>query len=164
MASRQFFDPLTLLRVAPVVSSSAALWFSHDQYFFLKVFLRIEEHDKVKPVIPAYFRKFFNGGVVRLLPLYAITIGTGIANSYSRPAAAHLWYACGAAFALAHFTFVPAVMWKVEHLANEENDAKGTGAEYLKKWLDVHTIRSIVVDFPAWLCFSIAALKSLKSV
>ncbi|RYP81821.1 hypothetical protein DL770_005776 [Monosporascus sp. CRB-9-2] len=159
MASRQFFDPLTLLRVAPVVSSSAALWFSHDQYFFLKVFLRIEERDKVKPVVPAYFRKFFNGGLSRLLPLYAITIGTGIANSYSRPAAAHLWYACGAAFALAHFTFVPAVMWKVEHLANEENDAKGTGAEYLKKWLDVHTIRSIVVDFPAWLVDPPAASK-----
>ncbi|RYP76512.1 hypothetical protein DL771_001746 [Monosporascus sp. 5C6A] len=163
MASRQFFDPLTLLRVAPVVSSSAALWFSHDQYFFLKVFLHIEEH-KAEPAIPAYFRKFFNGGLARLLPLYAITIGTGIANSYSRPAAAHLWYACGAAFALAHFTFVPAVMWKVEHLANEENDAKGTGAEYLKKWLDVHMIRSVIVDFPAWICFSIAALKSLKSV
>lgn len=166
MASKQFFDPLTLLRVAPVVSSSAALWFSHDQYFFLNAFLRIEEHEKAGSVIPLYFRKFFPAALVPIFTLYGVSIGTGIGNAWARPATtpAHIWYACGAAFALAHFTFVPAVMWKIEHICNEENDDKGTAPEYLRKWLNVHAIRSFLVDFPAWICFSIAALKSLKSV
>ncbi len=52
----------------------------------------------------------------------------------------------------------------VEHLHNEENDARGAGPEYLKKWLGVHTVRSLVADLPAWVCFSIAALKSLRPV
>ncbi|EMR64818.1 hypothetical protein MGN70_001064 [Eutypa lata] len=165
MASKQFFDPLTLLRVAPVVSSSVALRYARDQHFFLNAFLKIEERDKAGPVIPLYFRQFFPAALVPVFTLYGITIGTGIANSWARPAAApaHLWYACGAALALAHFAFVPAVMWKIEHLCNEEND-KGTAPEYLRKWLNVHAFRSFVVDFPAWVCFSIATLKSLKSV
>ncbi|KAI0803892.1 hypothetical protein GGR55DRAFT_380547 [Xylaria sp. FL0064] len=160
MASKAFFDPLVLLRVAPVVTTTMAMRFSHDQYFFLGNFLAPPHRDKANDIVPSYFTTFFMRGIWDIGILYTLTPAIGITNFYSHPNGAWKWYAAGTALALFHLAFAPFVMYKVKGLADDE--PKGQGNKLLRQWLDVHILRSWLADVPAWLCFTIGCLKSLQ--
>lgn len=109
MASGAFFDPITLLRAAPLVSSTAALCFSYDQYLFLNNFLRPEHRDEANSLVPSYFATFFMRGLPQLLMFYGVSIGAGAANIWGKPNGASRWFAAGTALAFAHFAFVPKI-------------------------------------------------------
>ncbi|KAF3019693.1 hypothetical protein E8E14_006592 [Neopestalotiopsis sp. 37M] len=163
MASRAFFDPITLLRAAPLISSTAALTYSFDQWNFLANFLRPIHYDNFNTLVPPYFATFWPVGLAQILVLYGVTIGTGIAN-VRQPNGAWQWYAAGTTLAFAHFAFVPKIMWPVQAIFEEVEEPRGNGNKALKWWLNVHSIRSFVADLPAWICFSVAALASLQAV
>ncbi|KAI0133567.1 hypothetical protein BJ170DRAFT_678510 [Xylariales sp. AK1849] len=160
MAYQQFINPVALLRVMPLVASTCAFRFSVDQYFFLNSFLAPQHRQKANELVPSFFKVFFSWGVYTILILYSISIGTGVANFYGKPNDAWQWYAAGTALATAHFTFVPKIMWPTKALF--EDDHKGQSTNELKKWLHIHIIRSALVDFPAWIIFGIACLKSFQ--
>lgn len=107
MASKAFFDPLVLLRVAPVLTSTMAMRFSHDQWLFLENFLVPEHRDKVNAIVPSYFKTFFAKGVWDIGILYTLTTATGISNVASKHGGAWEWYAAGTALAFLHMAFVP---------------------------------------------------------
>jgi hypothetical protein len=109
MSSNQFVDPLTLLRVAPLVTSTAALLFSVDQYVFLDTFLAPQHRHKANEIVPSYFKAFFSKGIVTIFTLYPLSIATGIGNYHANPNGAWQWYAAGTALAAAHFAFVPII-------------------------------------------------------
>lgn len=109
MASKAFFDPIVLLRAAPLVSSTTALWFSVDQFTFLNNFLRPEHRDEANSLVPSYFKGFFPGGLARILLIYSISITTGAVNFRAKPNGAWRWYAAGTALAALHFAFVPKI-------------------------------------------------------
>lgn len=109
MASRAFFDPVVLLRAAPLVSSTSTLWFSLDQYTFLNNFLDEEHREEANGLVPSYFKTFFPGGLARILLLYGVSISTGTANFWGRPNVARRWYVAGTVLAVAHFAFVPKI-------------------------------------------------------
>ncbi|KAK8044983.1 hypothetical protein PG993_005007 [Apiospora rasikravindrae] len=167
MASGRFVDPMTLLRVTPLVTSTAAVMFSIDQYLFLDNFLAPAHRERANELVPSYFKTFFRKGIWIIMTAYPLSIATGVANVYRSSggtAAAKLngagrWYAAGAALAFAHYAFVPSIMYKVQALF--EGEGKGEGNKDLKRWLDVHLVRSVLVDVPSWLCFATACLKSL---
>ncbi len=179
MASKAFFDPLVLLRIAPVVTSTLAMRFSHDQYLFLDNFLAPEHRAKANEIVPSYFTTFFMKGIWDIGILYTLTPATGISNFYARPNGAWKWYAAGTALAVFHLAFapfvstspppaqakklltwLPSVVYKVKGLSDDE--PKGQGNKLLRQWLDVHILRSWVADVPAWACFVIGCLKSLQ--
>jgi hypothetical protein len=162
MGEREFFNTMTLLRVAPLLTSSFQIWFSFDQFFFLSTFLHPRVRQKANGILPSYFDCFFRPGVGIILSLYTSTIGFGIANVLTRrPKTSHL-YAAGVAFAAAHFAFVPFVMDPVEALVEDRN--KGQSTKDMQRWLSVHSVRSILVDFPGWACFLLATMNALKPV
>ncbi|KAK6850734.1 hypothetical protein PG987_000368 [Apiospora arundinis] len=169
MASGRFVDPMTLLRVTPLVTSTAAVMYSVDQYMFLNNFLAPELRERSNAIVPSYFKVFFRRGIWIIMTAYPLSIATGIANFYrgggklggSSNNGAGRWYAAGAALALTHYAFVPTVMYKVQALFEGEEKGNGNGNKDLKRWLDVHLVRSILVDVPSWLCFATACLKSL---
>ncbi|KAI1261509.1 hypothetical protein F5Y18DRAFT_401435 [Xylariaceae sp. FL1019] len=161
MASKAFFDPVVLMRIAPVITSCMAMRFSHDQWFFLSCFLG-ENRERTNNIIPSYFKTFFSRGLPEILGLYTLTAGTGIYNFYSKPNGAWKWYAAGTALAFFHMAFVPFIMPPIKALHDDE--PKGQGATQLRKWLDIHVIRSNLADVPAWACFTIACMKSLQPV
>lgn len=161
MASGKFVDPLTLLRVAPVITSTAALWFSVDQYLFLHTFLAPQHLQKAKEIIPSYFRTFFSRGIIAIFTLYPLSIAAGILNSYVHPNDAYAWYVYGTGLATMHFAFVPLVLSPIRALQDDER--KGHGDIDLREWLQAHAVRSAIADLPACICFVIAALKSLEA-
>ncbi|KAK8120144.1 hypothetical protein PG999_004264 [Apiospora kogelbergensis] len=166
MASGRFVDPKTLLGVAPLVTSTAAVMFSVDQYLFLDNFLAPQLRDRTNEIVPSYYKSFFRKGIWIIMTAYPLSIATGVANYYragqlssSSHNGAGRWYAAGAALAFAHYAFIPSIMYKVQALF--EGEGKGEGNKDLKRWLDVHLVRSVLVDVPSWFCFATACLKFL---
>lgn len=162
MASKQIFDPMTLLRVAPLVSSSFSLWYCVDQHLFFNNFIVPENRAKGSALLPSYWRSFLTPGLACIFSLYGVSIGTAAANLYLAPGSSSTWYATGAGFAMAHFLFVPMVSKLIKAIVDDES--KGQSWKEQQKWLRVHAVRSVMVDFPGWLCFLTAVLQSVKSI
>lgn len=161
MASTQYFDALTLLRLAPLLSSSFSLWYCVDQYLFFNNFIVPANRAKGSVLLPLYWQSFLTPGLACIFSLYGLSIATAAANLYLVPGNPSEWYAIGAGFAMAHFVFVPTVSKLIKAII--EDEGKGQSWKYQQTWLRVHAIRSIFVDFPGWLCFLTAVLQSLKS-
>lgn len=166
MASRQFFDPVILLRVAPLITSSATLSYCWAQNVFISIFTRQRNREKSNPLLPTYIEDWFYGYTGQLIAVYTTTILTASANCYFRRqilAASNSakWYAAGAVFSAAHFAFVPAVAWKFTTIINDET--KGNSVKVLDEWLKVHRIRSLTVDIVSWGCILLGVLRALDA-
>ncbi|KAI1380151.1 hypothetical protein F4677DRAFT_252079 [Hypoxylon crocopeplum] len=166
MASGQFFDPLTFVRVAPLITSTASLVIAGDSHLFLSSLVSLKQQRPiVNAIAPRYFETFFWKGLPHIFVTYGLSIAFGVTNWYSRPSpTSWAWYAAGSALALAHFAFVPKIMWKVKDAIDAKEESGGDAVEMIQGWLNVHYVRMAVADIPAWTCFLVATLKSLKSV
>ncbi|KAI8964551.1 hypothetical protein F5Y11DRAFT_315990 [Daldinia sp. FL1419] len=165
MASGLFFDPLTLLRVAPLVTSTASIVIAGDSHIFLNALVSHKQRGKVNEVAPRYFEAFFWTALPCIFVTYGASVTLGLVNSYSRSyAASWNWYAAGSALAFAHFAFVPKIMWKVKDAIDAKEDPNGGAVNAIQGWLDVHHVRTALVDIPAWACFLVATVKALKSI
>ncbi|OOF97939.1 hypothetical protein ASPCADRAFT_205210 [Aspergillus carbonarius ITEM 5010] len=155
MASGLILDPRSLLRAAPLVTSTCTLWFAFDQDFFLDVFLHPDHRPRSETFLPSYFRVFFRRGVVRVLGLLALTLTGGGWNirAHHRQSPSWSWYVAGTAFAASHLLFVPAIAPKVQAIA--EDASQGSSTRDLEGWLTIHRVRTWTVDLAAWVCFAI---------
>ncbi|KAH0368167.1 hypothetical protein KCU65_g4210, partial [Aureobasidium melanogenum] len=166
MASRQFFDPVVLLQVAPLITSSATLSYCWAQNVFISIFTRQRNREKSNQLLPTYIEDWFYGYTGQLIAAYTTTILTASANCYSHRqlfAASNSakWYAAGALFGAAHFAFVPAVAWKFTNIINDET--RGNSAKVLDDWLKVHRIRSLTVDIISWGCILLGVLRAVNA-
>ncbi|KAJ5628641.1 hypothetical protein N7490_010869 [Penicillium lividum] len=158
MASGLIFDR-TLLRTAPLITSTCTLWYSLDQDFFLNIFLHSDHRTRSNELLPSYFRIFFVPGTLRVLGLLALTLTgggyniltgrSGLGSSASMP-----WYAAGTVLAASHLLFVPAVAPKIQAVI--EDAKQGSSTEDLKGWLNIHRLRTWTVDLASWACFAVA--------
>jgi hypothetical protein len=163
MASRQFFDPLVLLRVAPLVTTSASLWYSVDQFGLYTLLLGPRLRETAAQLLPGWWQVNLAPGLAAIFGLYGVSIGAGVANLlYKGGVGASRLYGYGAAFALSHFLFVPAVMYKIKAMVDDE--PKGEAPAHQRRWLNVHVVRSLISDLPGFLCFLFAVTQSLKVV
>ena len=165
MASGQFFDPMVLLRVAPLITSSASLSYCWAQNVFISIFARPRNREKSNPLLPTYIEDWFYGYTSQLVATYTTTILTASANLYYHrqilvASNSARWYAAGAIFSAAHFAFVPAVAWKFTTIIN--NETKGNSVKVLDAWLRVHRFGSLTVDMLSWGCILIGVLKSVN--
>ncbi|KEQ69826.1 hypothetical protein M436DRAFT_55490 [Aureobasidium namibiae CBS 147.97] len=165
MASGQVFDPVVLLRIAPLITCSATLSYCWAQNVFISIFTRSRNREKSNTLLPTYIEDWFHGYTGQLIASYTTTILTASANlCYHRrilnaPDSAK-WYAAGAFFGAAHFAFVPAVAWKFTSIIN--NETKGNSVKVLDEWLWVHRFRSLTVDMLSWGCILVGVLKTVK--
>jgi hypothetical protein len=167
MASRQFLDPIVLLRAAPLVSSTCTLLYARDQDFFLGILNRGKPREHSGRLLPAYFKTFFQRGVVFVVACLAATTWTSIGNLYVRRSALHVkqsfwWYAAGAVFSASHLLFVPLVAPPIQAIVGAEKDASDPNA-LLDKWLSFNWIRMVTVDLAAWVACVVATTKSLEA-
>lgn len=165
MASGLFFDPLKLLRVAPLLTSTSTLVFAWDENWYLSLLVGSKHQDEVNKMLPSYFTRFFETGIFILAGLNTLTVSTTIGNLMNdRPVLNHLkssrWYWAGLAFTLFHFAFVPTIAYPIRDIM--EDRSKGNSTKDLQKWLDIHRIRTLVADLPAFVSFVGAALSAFS--
>ncbi|KAH8817003.1 hypothetical protein F5884DRAFT_778171 [Xylogone sp. PMI_703] len=159
MASGKVYNPLALLRIAPLVSSTCSLWFALDQHFFLSIFNKPVHRSKSNDLLPSYFTFFFHNGVVRVIVLIAASIGTALGNIYNGPGSSQgprQWYIAGAALTASHLLFVPAVGPRIQAIIHDRS--RGHSTDELQRWLRVHLVRTVTVDLAAWVCFIVAVI------
>ncbi|CRL24141.1 unnamed protein product [Penicillium camemberti] len=147
MASGLFFDPLKLLRVAPLLTTTSALLYAWDEHWYLSGFLLSEHKPETETILPSYFRRFFEQGVFIVAGLNTLTVSTSIANLLiDRPVLDRLrssrWYWAGLGFTVCHFL----------------ESVSGKSTKDLQRWIDIHRIRVLVSDLPAWMSFLAAVL------
>jgi hypothetical protein len=165
MASDQFFDPMVLLRVAPLITSSASLSYCWAQNVFISIFTRPRNREKSNLLLPTYIEDWFYGYTGQLIATYTTTILTTSANLYYchhnlAASGSARWYAAGAIFSAAHFAFVPVVAWKFTTIIN--NETNGNSVKVLDAWLRVHRFRSLTVDVLSWGCILVGVLRSVN--
>ncbi|KAJ5208987.1 hypothetical protein N7449_003366 [Penicillium cf. viridicatum] len=135
MASGLIFDPRTLLRTAPLITSACTFWYSLDQDFFLNIFLHPDHCTRSNEFLPSYFRTFFGFGTLRVLPLLVLTLTGGgyniLMERRSGPAVSHL-------------LFVLAIAPKVQAVI--EDTSRGSSTKDLERWLTIHRVRTWIVD------------------
>jgi hypothetical protein len=161
MASLRFYDPIVLLRVMPLVSSTCTLLFASDQDFFLGIFNRPETRTKSRPLLPSYFDTFFRRGVVFVVGCLSVTTCASIANLYVRKPAlvarqSGWWYVATGALSTGHLLFVPWIAPLVKATLDADKEGTDPNAS-LDKWLRINRIRMLTVDSAAWFA-SVAAV------
>ncbi|KAL6232481.1 hypothetical protein BDW75DRAFT_19527 [Aspergillus navahoensis] len=165
MASGLFFDPIKLLRMAPLVTTTASLMYAWDEHWFLSGFLRPEYKQHSDAMLPRYFRRFFEQGIWIIASLNTVTLTSSITNLLvDRPVLDRLgssrWYWAGLGFTVCHFLFVPLIAYPIRDIM--EDRSKGASTKDLKRWIDIHRIRVLVADLPGWLSFFAAVLTTFQ--
>lgn len=153
------FEPLAVLAIAPLVSSTCTLWYAFDQHHFLTIFTTHSE-DKFEKVIPDYFTQFFAAGLPRVLGLLGTTCLSVAGNYFYRHEAlvtnhSLKWYLVGAALAVSHLSFAPLVLPQIKELQGK-NEGCHKPRQVLSEWLYWHNLRTYTVDLAAWVCFAVA--------
>lgn len=69
------------------------------------------------------------------------------------------WYLAGSGFALLHFAFGSTAMRLLGQMKSDEKTEKERNVESVAEWLDMHRIRTLVSDLPAFACFLVATIR-----
>lgn len=165
MASRAFFDPLTLLRLVPAISSTASLTLAWDQHWMLRIFTLPELELDSNLYLPKWFHAFFRAGLPSVLAFLSVTMTTATLNLRSeslllKRRGSYYWYAAGAALAAGHLLFVPAVAPRIQAIVEDETKEKSV--EELRRWLRVNGIRGLTTDLGAWVCCLVAVVRTFS--
>ncbi|KAK2745273.1 hypothetical protein FQN57_003968 [Myotisia sp. PD_48] len=168
MASQLIFDPIRLLRLAPLITSTASAMYSTSELIMNSAFIQPTVRREADTVLPHWFKTVFDRAVKVVVGLITITSSTAIANIYlsyrdngledgilSLPFSTKM-YALGVTCALGHLTFIPWVSQPIQHLM--ENTSKRGATLEMQDWLSVHRIRWAIMDVPASLAFMLAIL------
>lgn len=157
---------VALLRVSPLILSSASLMFSWAQNIFLRAFLHPSlRDDPAHPsgmMLPRYMPVFLQPGLWGIALTYipaTITCTLNGLMSNQSPEVRRL-YLAGAMFSTAHFLWGPTML----ALLNRISDPKKPGVaneEALAVWLPNHHTRTTFADIPAFLCILAATVASL---
>lgn len=168
MASRLFFDPVVILRVAPLLTATCTLFFGHIQHFILST-VNLPENKQPSKALPAsYWDAFFRRGVKAAVAILVTTIGSSVANVYVDPASlknsgSQSLYITGAALTVAHFIFAPIILPSAISLATNKTKAGVNLFDVLDKWLWAQAIQLWTVDLGAWVVLLVAVGRALQA-
>lgn len=156
--------PLTLLRLAPLLTSTSSLTFAHDHDLFFRVFTSEPCANHSNTLIPPWMSVYMPRGLRRILFFYPSTLILALLNIYfSNPGSTTRYlYAAGAAFTLGHV----AVFGKTAVgllSAMRDDESKGQATRDMTKWVDMNVWRTLLADLPAWGCYLMGVLGSLKA-
>ncbi|PYH90721.1 putative integral membrane protein [Aspergillus ellipticus CBS 707.79] len=163
MASGLILDPYTLLRVAPLASSTASLVHANCERIFNSAFLQPSLRTRSDAVLPQWFNNVFHRAVGVVLTLNLTSLSTAIANIYLAPnprpwpVSRTTFYWVGLVGAIGHLLFVPLVAPPIQRMVEDTKGEKEASNE-METWLSIHRVRMLVADLPAWFGFIGAVL------
>ncbi|KAF2154755.1 hypothetical protein K461DRAFT_275914 [Myriangium duriaei CBS 260.36] len=170
---------LQLLKLMPLISSTVNLQFASDEIQFFSAWTEMPQDQtaKARQILPWWMSSYLNRALYQVLIGLPLPIATGVAQYIRlRPAGSSVfrdlllygprgsqqtasrWYLAGSFFALAHFFFAPKAKRLLEQMSSQSPASKETNIEAVNQWLQMHYIRSVVADIPAFVCFLRAAM------
>ena len=169
-------EPLTVLRLCPLITSTATLMYAHDNDLFFRGFLHEQSLQnskykaQVNEILPQWLKNIFHRAGLPIFTLYPATILLSLANVFvnianDNAATAGVGmetklYAAGLAFTLAHFLFAKRALSLFARIL--EDKSQGDSTSDLKAWVDNNIVRTFLVDGPGWVCFLGAVVMGLE--
>ena len=156
---------LNLLRLAPVLTSTANLVYAHDENLFLSSWVQPNYRDSANSLLPSWFSHFCPRALLVILIGFPASLVSAISNIYIENWALHgngakRWYWAGVAFTLAHFVYGRTALRLLDDI--QEDRPKGNSTASMEKWLRMHRMRTFTADVPAWICFLVGFLNTLE--
>lgn len=156
-----------LLRVAPLVLTTSSLTFSFNQYQFFRPYLHLpdaQEHRHVNDVLRGYVKRQFPSGLATILTLYPLTWATAAANISmgtfaGTPRNLHI---AGLVLSAAHMFWATRAKALMEEIGVDDTAGDKDRVALLRSWLRLHVARSLLTDFPSWICFGVGFLLSKR--
>ncbi|ORY71797.1 uncharacterized protein BCR38DRAFT_418114 [Pseudomassariella vexata] len=156
---------VALLRISPLVISSASLMFSWAQDISLGAFLHPSlRKDPTHPsgkILPRYLPAFMKPGIwgigLTYPPATILCIFNGL-SSQSREVR-HL-YLAGALLSIAHFCWGRS-MFAILRRIQDPKTAGVPNEDALETWLPKHHTRTLLVNLPAFLCIFWATMATI---
>lgn len=154
---------LNLLRLAPLVLSTASLMCGVDQANALRPFSKPPLAKTGGSVLPHWFSGFFDTTIYAVGLSYPLAFATALLNAGKYvgdldDTTRYLYWA-GAAFSAGHFLYGPGAMQIIARMCDKENPGvKNTQTTH--EWLDMNFTRIITVDGPAWIMYFAAVLSA----
>ncbi|KAI1764079.1 hypothetical protein GGR53DRAFT_466635 [Hypoxylon sp. FL1150] len=145
MAAGLLIDPITLLRFAPVISST---------------YIGRQRQDAA-----LVRRHLLQSRAPRVVGLLLTTILTSAANTRYAPGqllherGSFIWYSSAITFALGHHVYFPLIL---PYIKAVKGDAKEKNVNELRNWFYVHNWRTLAVDLAGWVCCIVAAVKTVS--
>ncbi|KAF7949817.1 uncharacterized protein EAE97_003326 [Botrytis byssoidea] len=156
---------LRVLRLLPVITSTAVLMFAVDEHIFLGTWMAPTYRARANMHLPSWFQLWGRRGRWVILLGYPGTCVLGVLNLLiGRPQLkvvdAQKWYAMGLLFSVAHVAIFGKRALKL--LAEIKEDVpEGNSTFSMAAWLRMHVVRTCTTDFPALVFFVVGALKVL---
>ncbi|KAK1979515.1 hypothetical protein LZ30DRAFT_596732 [Colletotrichum cereale] len=155
----------SLLRITPLVLSSASLMFSWAQDISLGAFLhRSLRNDPDHPsgkILPRYLPAFMKPGIWGLGLTYIPATVLCVINGFSgQSSEVRQLYFAGAGLSIAHFCWGP-TMFAILRRIQDPRDPGVLNEEALEAWLPKHRTRTLLVNLPAFVCILGATLGSM---
>jgi hypothetical protein len=154
-----------LLRVSPLVFSSASLMFSWAQDIAFKAFLhpslRTDPGHPSGKILPRYLPAFMKPGLwgigLTFLPSTALCVVNGMSGQSLE--VRNLYFA-GAVLSIAHFCWGPS-MFRILARIGDPKTAGVSNEDALETWLPRHHQRTLLVNVPAFFCILAATVASM---
>ncbi|EME43450.1 hypothetical protein DOTSEDRAFT_72736 [Dothistroma septosporum NZE10] len=172
---------LQLLKLTPLLTSTINLQFANDEWQFLTPWVETFAKDTslARQVLPGWANRWQSRALWQALICLPLPIISGIAMHFAlRPGTAlsilidpflskwtgpavdaARWYLVGSGFALAHFAFGTTAMRLLGQMKGESKKEKERNVESVAEWLDLHRLRTLVSDVPAFACFLMATVR-----
>ncbi|CAJ2508286.1 Uu.00g094720.m01.CDS01 [Anthostomella pinea] len=160
--------PFSLLRLAPLISSTVNLMWAADEYMFLSAWLPAAYRTDADALLPRWFRVWGPMGSLVLFSSFPFSLGAAIANlltsrDTSAAVGAAKWYWAGLVFTTAHFGYAPRALRLLKAIRKgKEEGGDPTGS--MRRWIGMHLLRVVTADLPAFLCFATAVLSAMRVV
>ncbi|KAK5136005.1 hypothetical protein LTR08_004259 [Meristemomyces frigidus] len=158
--------------ILPLCTSSATIGLALFQYPIFLSFLQAQPSIAGGPLSRFWDAVIVPGGSI----ITAITLTSAIAGAVSarwlqthatlETSSVSQWYTYGAILAAGHLAFVPFIAGPIRIEAEKAIERRSEEAideanrEEMKSWLFWHTMRTVLVDAPALLCFAEGAALS----
>jgi len=139
--------------------------FALDEDIFFGTWMAPSFRDRANTHLPAWFQLWGRRGRWIIILGYPANYILSIANlliarSDLHAAGSAKWYGMGLLFSLGHIAiFAKRALKLLREI--KEDVPKGNATYSMGVWLRMNAIRAFTTDFPAWICFIVAALKTL---
>lgn len=155
---------LRLLRLLPVISSTATLQFAVDEHLIFGTWMGPSLRQNANTTLPAWWTR---GGLRWQWVLifgYPLNYLFGVLNLVSRydqlqATGSSRWYALGLMFSVGHMLFLKMALERIADI--EEGTPKNNVTVSMGRWLQMNWVRALVTDLPAWVCWTVAAVSAL---
>lgn len=158
---------LNLVRLAPLVISTASVMCQIDQTAAIRPFAQPTLAKSGGAVLPYWFPIFF-ARTIRVVALsYPLAFGTALLNTWKYGVTLEdttkYFYWVGMAFSAGHFLYAPRAMKIIGRINDTENPGP-KNIQAVHEWLSMNFIRLLTVDMPGFIMYLCAVLSAARFV